>query len=185
MKKVLLTAALGCTMITGAYADQNSGLAKYSITVQDNISIQPNGGPYDLGNIWTFTSGADMATGVILPGTPTEFIVNATRSFKVVHIAGDFNRTGPGALPAHVDQVVPSSLIMKVKTVSSNPLVDFVTPGFIPVSGAPGNLVLHSTGGAAALHFTGQDKFTPGDAFGIKNMSGIYEVNTQYIATLD
>jgi hypothetical protein len=185
MKKVLLTAALGCAMIAPSFA-QNAGGEGYSsdshngaltMDVHDYITLNPTN-TFEAGPV-VFHNPQQMVDGYTF-GYETMTVV-ASRAWKFEYSASNFNRTGPGTAPTGVATSVPAGNIWFVSTKDGSSGVNTYNGTYIPASSSLQNLANQATGTTGST-FTLGAKLIPGLT---NQMSGVYQTSIVQIASLN
>ncbi len=181
MKKVLLTAALGCTLLAPAFAVGGNNTASNNGTLQmvvnDYITMNPSGG-FTAGPI-TFSTPQEMVDGWSVSGTVT---IVASRAWKYEYSASDFVRNNVGdPAGAGVALTVPAGNIWTVATGNGSPGVNTYNGTFIASSNTAVNMANQATGTLNST-FDLSGKLTPGLA---NQMSGTYNTVITQIASLD
>jgi len=180
MKKFLLTAALGCAILTPAFAqapenELNGGLP---FIVEDYFVLDPNGTfpPDDPINV-TFTNPQEMIDGMEAP--PNTFRVTASRSWTVNYKATDFDRVEPDQ--PGIAPTLPVS-ILSITTSTTDPFVhDLVTDMVVDHLEQP----IAKGWGGIDRPYTITGKITIGNLIESQNISGTYVSSVTHILTLD
>ena len=187
MKKVLLTSALGCAMITSAFAENppNGLNNEYGFSVIDYISMSPNGGPFpqdELQKTFNENNSFDMNTPFVVDATP--FLVTASRSWHVTFDASDFLRTaGQVSDPnAMITTTLPVGEVFSIEGVGTTANVSGTT-GFEAASNTP-QIVIEGKGGMNN-GFTLATQMNVSQAMSEYNIEGTYISTMNVIASLD
>ena len=189
MKKLTLTAALGCACFTGAFADATDNAnGPFTVTVNDYILMTPNGTfPQGQPTI-VFTNAGQMVSGVST-GTQT-FTIDASRSWKVKLFATPF-ALDPGVAagndPSVTDAVNPETDNFYTQE-SKNGSAGVVTNGpnnFMAVQQQinGGLTVASSPFGGLGMTFDLTGKIQPNLA--TMNLQGTYTSQILILAALD
>jgi len=184
MKKILLTSALGCAMITSAFADTPPTLNnEYGFAVIDYISMTPNGGPFppdELQKTFNENNSFDMNTPFVVDATP--FLVTASRSWHVTFDATDFERVAGNMSLTDIAEEIPVGDVFSIEGVGTTANVTG-TGGFQTVLNTP-DVVITGKGGMNN-GFTLATEMDVSTAMTEYNIEGTYTSTMNVIASLD
>ena len=183
MKKVLLTAAIGCALMTPAFAQapENYVQGGLPFEVEDYFKISPNGTfPPDINKI-VFETPQEMVAGK--EGGVGTFKVTASRSWTVTYRASDFERTQPETFG--ITQFVPVEDVFQVYTTSTDPLVTNLHSSGTPLTVLETEQDLVKGWGGVDRPYTITGRVTLGTAMETMNLSGTYVSTVNHLLSLD
>lgn len=180
MKKVILTVALGTAILAPAFAagGANEITAGLPFQVHDYIELSPHGA-FPANDIsLQFTTPQQMADGLAVD-PDGEFTITASRSWKVMYSASDFERIE--APEDNISQTLPVDQILQVAATTTDP---FVTGTTLHFASTGGDLLASGMGGTSRKYLV-SGRVTPGNVFTTHNMSGSYVSEVMQVASLD